>query len=185
MSKLIYSFLASLDGYVADDTGGFGWAVPDEEVLDFINALERDVGTYLYGRTMYELMTGWENDPAAAGQSPRSAEFARIWQAADKIVFSRSLESVSTSRTRIERRFDRDVVERIKAGAGHDLNVSGAGLGASAWRAGVVDECHVFVAPVLVGGGTRMFPEGLHRRLELRDERRFGNGMVFLHYAVR
>lgn len=144
MSKLIYSFLASLDGYIADDTGGFGWAVPDEEVLDFINAAERGVGTYLYGRTMYEMMIGWENDPAVAGQSPKSAEFAQIWQAAEKVVFSRSLESVSTKRTRIERSFDPGLVREIKAEAGRDLNVSGANVAASAWHAGLIDESATF-----------------------------------------
>ena len=184
MPKLIYSFLASLDAYVADGAGSFDWAVPDEEVLDFINAAERDVGTYLYGRTMYEMMTGWENDPAVAAQSPKSAEFAQIWQAAEKVVFSRSLESVSTKRTRLERSFDPGLVQQLKADAGHDLNVSGANLAASAWHAGLVDECHVFVAPMLVGGGKRMFPDGLRQPLKLLDERRFGNGMVFLRYAV-
>jgi dihydrofolate reductase len=112
---VIYSFLASLDGYIADDAGRFEWAAPDEEVLDFINDLERDVGTYLYGRTMYEMMTGWESDPAVAGQSPKSAEFAEVWQAAEKVVFSRSLEAVSTKRTRLERGFDPDLVRTIKA----------------------------------------------------------------------
>ena len=184
VGKLIYSFLASLDGYIADDAGRFEWAVPDEEVLDFINAAEREVGTYLYGRTIYELMIGWETDPAVAAQSPRSAEFAEIWQAADKIVFSRSLESVPTKRTRIERRFDPDLVRELKAGTSRDLNVSGAELAAAAWRGGVIDECHVFVAPMLVGGGKRMFPDGLRQPLELLDERRFGNSMVFLRYAV-
>lgn len=184
MPKLIYSFLASLDGYVADDAGGFDWAVPDEEVLDFINTVERDVGTYLYGRVMYEMMTGWENDPAVAGQSPKSAEFARIWQAAEKVVFSRSLDSVSTKRTRLERSFDPDLVRQIKADAGHDLNISGADLAAAAWHAGLIDECHVFVAPMLVGGGKPMFPCGLRQPLSLLDERRFGNGMVFLCYAM-
>ena len=185
MSKLIYAFLASLDGYIADDGGRFDWAVPDEQVLDFINDLERDVTTYLYGRTIYEMMIGWETEPAVAGQSPKSAEFAEIWQAADKVVFSRSLESVSTERTRIERTFDPAVVEQIKAEASGDLTVSGADLAASAWRAGLIDECHVFVAPMLVGGGKRMFPDDLRQPLELLDERRFENGMVFLRYAVR
>ena len=185
MAKLIYAFLASLDGYIADDAGGFEWAFPGEEVLDFINAAEREVGTYLYGRTMYEMMIGWENDPALAAQSPKSAEFAEIWQAAEKVVFSRSLEAVSTKRTRIERSFDPDLVRAIKAEASQDLNISGADVAASAWRAGVIDECQVFVAPMLVGSGKRMFPDDLRQPLELLDERRFGNGMVFLRYAVR
>lgn len=182
--KLIYSFLASLDGYIADDTGRFEWAVPDEEVLDFIIDLERDVGTYLYGRTMYETMTGWESDPAVAGQSPKSAEFAEVWQAAEKIVFSRTLEAVCTKHTRLERGFDPDLVRTIKAEAAHDLNVSGADVAAAAWHAGLIDECHVFVAPMLVGGGKRMFPADVRQPLDLLDERRFGNGMVFLRYAV-
>ena len=185
MARLIYSFLASLDGYIADDVGNFDWAVPDEEVLDFINAIERDVGTHLYGRTMYEMMVGWENDPAVAGQSPKSAEFAEIWQAAEKVVFSRSLQSVSTKRTRLERSFDPDLVRAIKAEASQDLSISGADVAASAWRAGVIDECQVFVAPMLVGSGKRMFPDDIRQPLALLDERRFGNGMVFLRYAVR
>lgn len=142
------------------------------------------MGTYLYGRTMYEMMIGWENDPAVAGQPPKSAEFAQVWQAAEKVVFSRSLEAASTKRTRIERSFDPDLVRAIKAEAGHDLNVSGADVAASAWRAGLIDECHVFVAPMLVGGGKRMFPDDLRQPLELLEERRFANGMVFLRYAV-
>ena len=185
MGRLIYSFLASLDGYIADEAGTFDWAVPDEEVLDFINATESGVGTYLYGRTMYEMMTVWETDPAVAAQSPKSAEFADLWRAADKIVFSRHLRSVSTRRTRIERRFDPDMVRKLKAETGTDLNVSGASLAASAWRADLIDECQIFVAPMLVGGGRPMFPDGLRKPLELLAERRFGNGMVYLHYAVR
>ncbi|QHE69675.1 Dihydrofolate reductase [Rhodococcus sp. WAY2] len=185
VGKLIYSFLASLDGYIADLAGAFDWAVPDEEVLDFINVAEREVGTYLYGRTMYEMMTGWENDPAVAAQSPMSAEFAQIWQAAEKVVFSRSLDSVSTTRTRIERTFDPGLVRDLKASTAQDLNVSGATLAASAWKAQLIDECHLYLAPMLVGGGKRMFPDDIRHSLELLDERRFGNGMVFLRYAVQ
>lgn len=184
MSKLIYSFLASLDGYVADDAGRFEWAAPDEEVLAFLNDRERGVGTYLYGRAIYEMMTGWENDPAVAAQSPNSAQFATTWQGADKVVFSRSLRAVSTQRTRLERTFDADLVRTIKDKASRDLNVSGADLATSAWRAGLIDECSVYVAPMLIGGGKRMFPDDLRQRLELLDERRFSNGMVFLRYAV-
>jgi dihydrofolate reductase len=185
VGKLIYSFLASLDGYIADRAGAFDWAVPDEEVLDFINVAEREVGTYLYGRTMYEMMTGWENDPAVAAQSPMSAEFAQIWQAAEKVVFSRSLDSVSTTRTRIERTFDPGLVRDLKATTAKDLNVSGATLAASAWKARLIDECHLYLAPMLVGGGKRMFPDDIRHPLELLDERRFRNGMVFLRYAVK
>ncbi|MFL4474373.1 dihydrofolate reductase family protein [Paeniglutamicibacter sp. MACA_103] len=185
MSKLIYTFLASLDGYIADEAGGFDWAYPGEEVIDVINGIEREVGTYLYGRTMYEMMSVWETDPSFAALSPGNAEFARIWQGADKVVFSRTLESVSTKRTRIERSFDPDLVRGIKAEAGQDLGISGADVAASAWRANLIDECQVFVAPMLVGGGKRMFPDGVRQPLELLDERRFANGMVFLRYAVR
>ncbi|MFL4478443.1 dihydrofolate reductase family protein [Paeniglutamicibacter sp. ORCA_105] len=184
MSRLIYTFLASLDGYIADEAGAFDWAYPGEEVLDFINATERGVGTYLYGRTMYEMMTGWENDPDLAADSPGNAEFARIWQAADKVVFSSTLEAVSTRRTRIERSFDPELVRSLKSSAGLDLNISGARVAAEAWRANLIDECQVYVAPMLVGGGKRMFPEGIRHSLELLDERRFENGMVFLRYSV-
>ena len=158
MSTLIYSFLASLDGYIADSDGRFEWAMPDEEVHGFINEQQRGVRTFLYGRTMYEMMTVWENDPALAADSPVSAEFAGIWRAADKIVFSRSLEAVSTTRTRIERRFDADLVRTLKATSTGDITVAGADLAASAWSAGLVDECQVYVAPMLVGSGRRMFP---------------------------
>lgn len=185
MSKLIYAYLASLDGYVADATGEFDWAVPDEEVLAFITETERDVSTYLYGRRIYEMMTGWENDPELAAGSPGNAEFAAIWQAAEKVVFSRSLQRVSTSRTRLEREFEPDLVRSLVRQATGDLCVSGADLAASAWRAGLIDECQVFVSPVLVGAGLRMFPDGVSQRLELADERRFGNGMVYLKYTVR
>ena len=185
MPKLTYSFVASLDGYIADNAGRLEWAVPDEEVLEFINELERDVGTYLYGRVIYEMMSGWENDPAVAAQSLKSAEFAEVWQAAEKVVFSSSLEAVSTNRTRLMRSFDPDLVRTMKADATSDLTISGADLAGSAWRAGLIDECHVFVAPMLVGGGKRMFPDDLRQSLELIDKRRFGNGMVFLRYAVR
>lgn len=184
MAKLTYTFLASLDGYINDDQGGFDWAVPDEEVLEYINAAERDTGTFLYGRRMYELMIGWETDPAVAEQSPGSADFAEIWQSKQKIVFSRTLEAVSTRNTRIEREFDPATVRALKDEAEQDLNISGADVAAAAWRADLVDECHVFVAPMLVGGGQKLFPEGVRRPLDLIDEHRFQNGMVHLHYRV-
>lgn len=185
MPKLIYTYLASLDGYVADDAGAFGWAVPDEEVLAFLNDDLRGVSTYLYGRRIYELMTAWETDEELIAGSPGNTDFATIWQAAEKVVFSRTLEAVSTRRTRLEREFDPDLVRRIKAESAGDLAISGAELAAVAWRAGLVDECSVYVAPTLVGGGRRMFPDGVRASLELLEERRFGNGMVFLRYAVR
>lgn len=184
MAKLTYTFLASLDGYINDADGAFDWAVPDEEVLAYINATERDVGTFLYGRRMYEMMIGWETDPSAAEQSPGSADFAEIWQSKEKIVFSRTLGSVSTRNTRIEPEFDPELVSALKDQASQDLNISGADIAAEAWRADLIDECHVFVAPMLVGGGQRLFPEGVRRPLELLDEHRFTNGMVHLHYRV-
>lgn len=185
MAKLTYTFLASLDGYINDAEGGFDWAVPDEEVLEYINAAERDVGTFLYGRRMYEMMIGWETDPTAAEQSPGSAEFAEIWQAKEKIVFSRTLDTVSTRNTRIEREFDPELIRSLKEEATQDLNISGADIAAAAWRAGLIDECHLFVAPMLVGGGQKLFPDGVRQPLELMDEHRFTNGMVHLHYRVR
>lgn len=184
MSKLLYSFLVSLDGYIADDAGGFSWAVPDEEVMGFINEFEAGIGTYLYGRRMYEIMTPWETDPVLAAYSPANAQFARMWQGAEKVVYSRTLDAVSTGRTRIERDFDPVRVAGLKAEAEQDLAISGSELAAAAWAADLVDECHLFIAPMLVGGGTPMFPHGLRRRLELLEQRGFGNGMAFLRYKV-
>ncbi len=185
MAKLIYLAIASLDGYIADEDGSFDWAVPDEEVHAFINDLIRPFGTYLYGRRMYEMMVGWETDPALAEQSRLMRDFAEIWQAADKIVYSKTLEAVSTASTRIERDFDPEAVRRMKASAGRDVVVGGAELAAQAFRAGLVDECHLFVAPIVVGGGKRSLPEDVRVKLELLGERRFGNGMVYLHYRTR
>jgi dihydrofolate reductase len=182
---LIYSMLASLDGYIADKVGNFDWAVPDEEVHSFINDFERSVGTYLYGRRMYETMVGWETDPAIAAQSPIARDFAEIWQAADKIVYSKTLDSVSTARTRIERDFDPDAVRQLKERAGHDMTIAGPELAAHAFKAHLVDELYLFVAPIIVGGGKRALPNDVRLQLELLDERRFGNGMVFLRYRSR
>jgi dihydrofolate reductase len=184
MAKLIYSAIASLDGYIADKDGNFEWAMPDEEVHTFINDLERPVGTYLYGRRMYEVMVGWETDPTLADQSPVMRDFAEIWQAADKIVYSKTLEAVSTARTRIERDFDPEAVRQMKARAGHDILVGGPELAAQAFKAGLIDECHLFVVPMVVGGGKRFLPDNVRLQLELLDERRFGNGMVYLHYRT-
>jgi dihydrofolate reductase len=185
MSRLIYSAIASLDGYIADEDGNFDWAVPDEEVHGFINDLDRQVGTYLYGRRMYETMVGWETDPALAEQSPLMRDFAEIWQAADKIVYSRTLEAVSTARTRMERNFDPEGVRKMKASAGRDMIIGGADLAARAFEAGLVDECHLFIAPIVVGGGKRSLPDGVRVKFELLDERRFEGGMVYLHYRTR
>ena len=185
MAKLIYSAIASLDGYVADEDGNFDWAAPDEEVHTFINDLERPVGTYLYGRRMYETMVGWETDHTLADQSLLMRDFAEIWQAANKIVYSKTLEAVSTARTRIERDFDPEAVRQMKALAGRDLIVGGPELAAQAFKAGLVDELHLFVTPIVVGGGKRSLPNDVRVELELLDERRFEGGVVHLHYSTR
>jgi len=184
MAKLIYSAIASLDGYVADADGNFDWAVPDEEVHAFVNDLERPIGTYLYGRRMYEVMAGWET-MSLAGQPPVAQDFAKIWRAADKIVYSRTLETASTARTRIQRDFDPEAVRRMKTRADRDLTIGGPTLAAQAIQAGLVDECHLFLNPILVGGGKQALPNDLRVKLDLLDERRFGNGVVHLHYHVR
>ena len=184
MARLIYSAITSLDGYVADEHGGFDWAAPDEEVHAFVNDLERPVGTYLYGRRMYDVMTYWETASTAADEPAVTRDFARIWQAADKVVYSTTLEAVSSARTRIERAFDPEAVRRLKAAAVRDVTVGGADLAAHAIRAGLVDECHLFVTPVLVGGGTPSLPDGIRVKLELLDEHRFGSGVVHLHYRI-
>jgi dihydrofolate reductase len=181
MGKLIYSAIASLDGYVADADGNFDWAAPDQEVHAFVNDLERPIGTYLYGRRMYETMVPWET---MAAEQPVARDFAAIWQAADKIVYSRTLESVSSARTRIEPEFDPAAVRQVKASAERDITVGGAGLAGVALRAGVVDEIQLFLNPIVVGGGKRALPDGVRAGLELLDERRFGNGVVFLRYRV-
>ena len=183
MAKLIYAAITSLDGYVADREGNFDWAAPDEEVHAFVNDLERPIGTYLYGRRMYEVMTYWESPPPADSQVER--DYAAIWQAADKVVYSRTLEAVSSARTRIERDFDPEAVRQMKAFVRRDITIGGAELGAQALAAGLVDEVHLFVNPVIVGGGTRCLPDDVFLRLELLDERRFGGGVVHLHYRTR
>lgn len=185
MAKLIYSAIASLDGYVADEDGKFDWAEPDEEVHAFINDLERPVGTYLYGRLMYETMAGWETEAALAARSELMRDFAQIWQAADKIVYSKTLDSAPTARTRIERDFDPAAIRQMKISAGSDLTVGGPDLATDAFKAGLVDECHLFVAPIVVGGGKQSLPDDVRLGLELLDEHRFGSGMVHLRYRVR
>jgi dihydrofolate reductase len=184
LARLIYSAIASLDGYVADEQGNFDWAEPDEEVHAFVNELERPVGTYLYGRRMYETMVYWEDPPDLAAQPAVVRDFAAIWRAADKVVYSRSLEEVGSERTRIEREFDPEAVRRMKAGEGRDITVGGPGLAGQALAAGLVDESRLFLAPVLVGGGKAALPDGVRLRLELLEERRFGNGVVYLRHAV-
>ncbi|MFL6019484.1 MAG: dihydrofolate reductase family protein [Gaiellaceae bacterium] len=184
MADLIYSAIASLDGYVAYEDGNFGWAAPDEEVHAFVNELERPIGTYLYGRRMYETMVFWESPPDLPAEPPVFREYADIWQSADKIVYSRTLTTVAGARTRIEREFEPDAVRRLKAAAARDISISGAELAAQAIAAGLVDECQLFLVPVVVGGGKRALPE-LRMNLELLDERTFGNGTVYLRYRTR
>ncbi len=193
MAKLTYAAITSLDGYIEDEGGGFDWAVPDPEVHAFVNDLERPVGTYLYGRRMYETMAVWQTvglepagtSPAEAAPSPEELDFAEVWRAADKIVYSRTLDAVSTPRTRLERDFDPDAVRRLKDAADRDLTVSGPGLAQHAFAAGLVDQVHLFVFPVVVGGGRPGLPRGIRVDLELLDERRFGNGVVYMRYASR
>ncbi|YCH15010.1 dihydrofolate reductase family protein [Arthrobacter sp. D1-17] len=185
MGKLIYSGIQSLDGYVTDRNGRFDWSEPDEEVHTFIHGLEGSVGTYLLGRRLYEVMLAWEDPSAFAEAPPYIRDFSELWTAADKVVYSRSLPGPFSERTRIERDFDATAVRRLKADAGKDLAVGGAELAAAAIRAGLVDEYQLFVSPVAVGGGKRYLPEDVRLNLELLEERRFGNGVVFLRYASR
>jgi dihydrofolate reductase len=184
VAKLIYSAITSLDSYVADEEGKFDWAAPDEEVHMFVNNLERPVGTYLYGRRMYEVMVDWETAHTRADLPPFSRDFAEIWQASDKIVYSKTLDAVSSTRTRIERDFDAESVRQLKASTVCDITVGGPDLAAQAIRAGLVDEFHLFLTPVAVGGGKKALPDRVRLKLELLDERRFGNGTVHLHYRT-
>lgn len=184
MARLIYSAIMSLDGYVADEEGNFDWAAPDEEVHRFVNDLERPVGTYLYGRRMYDVLRYWETAHTEPNQPPFVLDFARIWQAADKIVYSTSLQSVSTARTRIEREFDAQAVQRMKQQSQRDLTVGGPHLAAQAFKDGLVDELQLFLTPVVVGGGNRALPDDVSLNLELLGERRFSNGTVYVNYRV-
>jgi dihydrofolate reductase len=183
MADLIYVALASLDVFVEDEDGTFDWAEPDEEVHSFVNELERGVGTYLYGRRLYQTMAVWETLPLE-DQPEHIRDFAELWRASDKIVYSRTLETASTPRTRIERYFDPEAVRRLKDESESDLIVGGAELAGHAFRAGLVDELHLLLAPVLVGGGKRALPDDVRLPLELVGERRFGSGFVHLHYRT-
>ncbi len=183
MAKLIYTTISSLDGYVEDEEGKFDWAAPDEEVHAFVNDLERSVGTHLYGRRMYETMVFWESPPDLAHQPPVVQDFAEIWQAADKIVYSRTLQAVTSAKTRIEREFAPETVRQMKATAG--VTIGGPELASQAIDAGLVDEYHLFLVPVLVGGGKRSPPDNVHLNLELVGERRFANGTVYVRYGTR
>jgi dihydrofolate reductase len=183
MAKLIYSAITSLDGYVADLDGRFDWSVPDEQVHTFVNDLERQIGTYLYGRRMYEVMAYWETADTL-DQPAFVQDYTEIWQGAEKIVYSRTLETVASARTRIEREFDPDAVRELKGRAVRDVSVGGPELAAQAIKAGLVDEFHLFLSPVVVGGGKAALPDGVRVNLELLGERRFGNGAVHLHYRA-
>jgi dihydrofolate reductase len=183
MGKLIYSAITSLDGYIAAADGNFDWAAPDAEVHAFVNDLERAVGTYLFGRRMYEVMSVWE-DPGNFDPSPITDDFARIWSTADKIVYSTTLERVSTAKTRIERTFDPEAVRALKATAERDISIGGPTLAAQAFDAGLVDECQLFLTPIVVGGGLQSLPDNITVKLELLDERRLASGVVYLHYRT-
>ncbi len=183
MAKLLYTAITSLDGYIEDEGGSFDWSAPDEDVHAFVNDLERRIGTYLYGRRLYETMVYWETAPA---DSPAvELNYARVWRSADKVVYSTTLQETASARTRIERTFDPDAVRAMKEEANADLTVGGAELAAHAFRAGLVDEVRLLLNPVVVGGGKRALPDGVRLDLELLDERRFASGVVYLRYAAR
>jgi len=184
MAKLIYSAIMSLDGYTADTEGNFNWSMPDEEIHAFVNDLERDVGTYLLGRRMYEVMSVWETMDTR-DEPPVIQDYARIWQGADKVVYSTTLDTPSTPKTRLERQFLPEAVRDLKEDSDRDISIGGPTLAAHALKAGLVDECRLFINPVAVGGGLRFLPDGLKAQLELVDQRRFGNGVVYLRYRAR
>ena len=184
MAKLIYSAIASLDGYVADEQGPFDWAMPDEEVHSFINEQERRAGTHLYGRRMYETMVVWETMDTGPPEPAALREYAEIWRAADKVVYSRTRAAPASARTRIEREFDPEAVRAMKASAEREISVGGAELAGHALRAGLVDECHLYLNPVIVGGGALALPRGFRIDLTLLDEHRFAGGVVYLRYAL-
>ena len=185
MGKLIYAANISLDGFLEDEAGSFDWSVPDEDVHAFWNEHERHIGTSLYGRRMYETMRVWENDDWLTDEPAVVREYAGIWRDADKVVYSTSLPDVSTARTRIERQFEPEAVRRLKETSGSDLSIGGAGIATEAFRHGLVDECVLLLCPVLVGGGKPALPRGVRLDLELRDHRRFDNGVVYVRHAVR
>ena len=185
MSKLIYFMPTSLDGFIAGETDSLDWALPSEEVTAFINDLHRPIGTYLYGRKEYETMMVWETPDVIPGLSPAMMDFGRIWQAADKIVYSKSLETVSTAKTRLEREFEPQAVRDLKARLPHDISVAGPNLAAQAIRAGLVDEYQLLVIPIMLGGGKRVLPLNVGVKLDLLDERRVGQGWIYLRYRTQ
>lgn len=184
MARMVYSMIASLDGYIEDESGGFDWAAPDEDVHDFVNELERSVGTYLLGRRMYEVMAIWQDFPGIEDEPAVIQEYAEIWQGADKVVYSTTLPTVSTPRTRLERAFDPSRVREMVANLDRDVSIAGPTLAAHALRADIVDDVHLIVVPVIVGGGKPCWPSGARLSLELVDENRFADGTVHLHYRV-
>jgi len=185
MARLIYSVIASLDGYIEDEQGKFGWAEPDQDVHAFFNEAERPVGTYLYGRRMYETMVYWETVSTGPEQTAPSRDYTQIWRAADKVVYSRTLQAPHSARTRIERDFEPGAISALKESSARDITVGGAALAATAMAAGLVDECQLYLVPVLVGGGKRALPDGVRTQLGLLDERRFAGGYVYLRYQLR
>ena len=185
MAHLIYTTNTSLDGFIEDMDGKFDWTDPSDEVFQFITNLIRADGTHLYGRRTYEYMMVWETDPNLAGQSPLLSDFAQVWQAAGKIVYSRTLEAVSTRKTKIERNFDPEAIRRLQESVEQDIHIGGAELAAQAFRSGLIDECHLFIKPIIVGGGKAALPDNVRLGLELLEERGFGNGEVYLRYRTR
>ena len=185
MAKLIFSAITSLDGYIEDEAGSFDWAAPDDEVLNFLNDLERPIGTYLYGRRMYETMVYWETADVLREQSPVAWDWMQLWRAADKVVYSRSLETTWSANSRIERHFEPSVIRVMKNSLGRDISIGGPDLAAQAFQAGLVDQCQLFLTPVLVGGGKPALPKKLRLDLDLVTERRFDSGVVFLDYRLR
>jgi dihydrofolate reductase len=184
MARLIYSAIGSLDGYIADENGDFDWAAPDEEVHAYVNDLERPIGTHLYGRRMYDVMVAWETMDAGPDEPPVIQDYAQIWRAADKTVYSRTLEKATSARTRIVRDFDPEAIRQMKANAERDISVGGPELAAQALKSGLVDEIHLFLTPIIIGGGTQALPDHVRLKLALLDERRFSSGVVHLHYRT-
>ncbi|MGN6169575.1 MAG: dihydrofolate reductase family protein [Solirubrobacteraceae bacterium] len=185
MAKLIYSAITSLDGYIEDENGKFDWGTPDEELHALVNDLMRPIGTHLYGRRMYETMVSWERVSTGSEQPGVFRDFAEIWRAAEKRVYSRTLEAPSSQKTRIEREFDQQAIRELKSSSSHDLSMGGPALTAQAFGAKLVDECHLFLMPIAVGGGKRALPAGVRMSLELLDHRSIGNGVLHLRYGVR
>lgn len=184
MAKLIYPINVSLDGYMEDESGNIDWTISDDETYAFWTGFQRTIGTYLYGRRTYESMVYWETADAGGGQQEIAREFARIWRAAEKIVYSRTLQEASSAKTRIEREFDPGAIRKLKASSGADITIGGPELAGQAMRAGLVDECHLLLNPIVLGGGKRALPDNFRTRLELLGERRYRSGIVHLHYRV-